>query len=382
MSSLAATQADGYYLPVAYYESGAYKNKSKNDWYHETNQQSTKEGLSTSTSSSSNKEKKRQRRRTTVQFELPESGVCQGCGATFGKGTSFSAVKTVCQAEQPYFTSQLVRFHCTCRACGKQAFAIGTDPASRSFVYLSGITKVLRLVVVQPPEQEQSTGEQVTEIDQLQQQQTVQTELEQLQALQTASWSTYRNDADGNAAIRSAFRKVRRERQRLLKNGGTALGWRFDTSLQDAQVRDRVQAATATHGNGQRQERQRWKAVRQSGIFGGRKSEKKRQQRSTTRAEDKASPPQPEAVADCQPDFVSSSGCSGMARRKRKADIATVDLTRAATQEPLVHIQRKCRIIQRLVPGGSTLPVQREVVTKTATGSTLDALLAAYDSDD
>jgi coiled-coil domain-containing protein 130 len=30
MSSLAATQADGYYLPPEYYDSGTYKKKSKN----------------------------------------------------------------------------------------------------------------------------------------------------------------------------------------------------------------------------------------------------------------------------------------------------------------------------------------------------------------
>ena len=32
MSSLAATQADGYYLPPSYFSSGAYKKKSKNEF--------------------------------------------------------------------------------------------------------------------------------------------------------------------------------------------------------------------------------------------------------------------------------------------------------------------------------------------------------------
>ena len=32
MSSLAATQADGYYLPPDYFDSGAYKKKSKNEF--------------------------------------------------------------------------------------------------------------------------------------------------------------------------------------------------------------------------------------------------------------------------------------------------------------------------------------------------------------
>jgi coiled-coil domain-containing protein 130 len=32
MSSLAATQADGYYIPPAYLESGAYKKKSLNQY--------------------------------------------------------------------------------------------------------------------------------------------------------------------------------------------------------------------------------------------------------------------------------------------------------------------------------------------------------------
>ena len=41
MSSLSATQSDGYYLPPEYFESGAYKKVSRNRYAAETNNASS-----------------------------------------------------------------------------------------------------------------------------------------------------------------------------------------------------------------------------------------------------------------------------------------------------------------------------------------------------
>ena len=83
MSSLAATQADGYYVPVEYFESGAYKKQSKNQF-------------NSSSSSSSSKNNKNSNKKGSgggggqghghnqwlqngvVRFELPHRGRCLG----------------------------------------------------------------------------------------------------------------------------------------------------------------------------------------------------------------------------------------------------------------------------------------------------------------
>lgn len=74
MSSLAATQADGYYIPDEYYTSGAYKKKSISQF-------------------SGSKGHNQYLQRSVVRFELPFDGFCTKCDAIVGKGTRFNAHK-------------------------------------------------------------------------------------------------------------------------------------------------------------------------------------------------------------------------------------------------------------------------------------------------
>jgi len=76
MSSLAATQADGMYIPPSYYENGAYKKKSISQHNHagfRGHNQFLQRGV--------------------ARFELPFDGFCTKCDAIVGKGTRFNAHK-------------------------------------------------------------------------------------------------------------------------------------------------------------------------------------------------------------------------------------------------------------------------------------------------
>uniref|UniRef100_A0A7S2LH83 Uncharacterized protein n=1 Tax=Leptocylindrus danicus TaxID=163516 RepID=A0A7S2LH83_9STRA len=120
MSSLAATQADGYYVPPDYYDSGAYKKQTKNQF---------------------NKSKGHNQFLTNgvCRFELPYNGIClnEKCGQIIRRGTRFNAKKTECK--EMYYTSKIYEFRMNCRRCGDCEFVIRTNPQGRCFDYLSGI---------------------------------------------------------------------------------------------------------------------------------------------------------------------------------------------------------------------------------------------------
>ena len=119
MSSLAATQADGYYVPPEYLESGAYKKKSLNQF---------------------NKSKGHNQflQRGVCRFELPFDGFCTKCDAICGKGTRYNTHKA---HVDDYFTTKIYEFTTNCRACGDCEFKIRTNPRERTFDYVSGIRK-------------------------------------------------------------------------------------------------------------------------------------------------------------------------------------------------------------------------------------------------
>lgn len=119
MSSLAATQADGYYIPPAYLESGAYKKKSLNQF---NNSKGHNQYLT----------------RSVARFELPFDGFCTHCHAIVGKGTRFNAHKA---HVSDYFTTKIYEFTTNCRACGECEFKIRTNPKERTFDYVVGIRK-------------------------------------------------------------------------------------------------------------------------------------------------------------------------------------------------------------------------------------------------
>ncbi|KAL3798072.1 hypothetical protein HJC23_012363 [Cyclotella cryptica] len=119
MSSLAATQADGYYIPPSYYASGAYKSKS-------ISQHAGSKGHNQYLTHS------------IARFELPYDGFCTKCHAIVGKGTRFNAHKA---HVGDYFTSKIYEFTTKCRACAACEFKIRTNPKEQSFDYVVGIRK-------------------------------------------------------------------------------------------------------------------------------------------------------------------------------------------------------------------------------------------------
>lgn len=119
MSSLAATQADGYYIPPSYYESGAYKKQS-------VSQHAGSKGHNQFLT------------RSVARFELPYDGFCTNCDAIVGKGTRFNAHKA---HVADYFTSKIYEFTTKCRACAACEFKIRTNPKEQRFDYVSGIRR-------------------------------------------------------------------------------------------------------------------------------------------------------------------------------------------------------------------------------------------------
>ena len=119
MSSLAATQADGYYIPPDYYTSGAYKKKS-------ISQHAGSKGHNQFVTDA------------ICRFELPFDGFCTSCNAIIGKGTRFNAHK--CHVDD-YYTTKIYEFTTTCRSCGQCTFTIRTNPKERTFDYVTGIRR-------------------------------------------------------------------------------------------------------------------------------------------------------------------------------------------------------------------------------------------------
>lgn len=109
MSSLAATQADGYYVPPNDNGEKAPK-KSKTNQYE-------KHGI--------------------VRFELPLDAWCLSCNLFISKGTRFNAKKDMIGK---YFTTNLYSFSFNCTKC-KSQLEIQTDPENRTYKYSKGLRK-------------------------------------------------------------------------------------------------------------------------------------------------------------------------------------------------------------------------------------------------
>lgn len=116
MSSLKATQADGYYIPSEYLDAGKEKQYKKNNKGH--NQYLT-QGI--------------------VRFELPYDGFCLAdkCRVHVAKGTRFNAKKI---HSGDYFSTKIYDFCMKCRHC-QHLFVIRTNPKEKCFDYISGIKK-------------------------------------------------------------------------------------------------------------------------------------------------------------------------------------------------------------------------------------------------
>jgi coiled-coil domain-containing protein 130 len=120
MSSISATQSDGYYIHPDYINSGAYKKQSLNHF---------------------NKSKGHNQylKNSVVRFELPYDGFCLNdtCKCHVGKGTRFNAHKN---HVDDYHSTKIYEFRMKCRQC-QHPFAIRTNPEQKCFDYVIGIKK-------------------------------------------------------------------------------------------------------------------------------------------------------------------------------------------------------------------------------------------------
>lgn len=228
MSSLAATQADGYYIPPSYLDSGAYKKKSLSQF---NNSKGHNQFLTHS----------------VARFELPFDGFCTDCGEIVGKGTRFNAHKA---HVDDYFTTKIFEFTTTCRACGKCEFKIRTNPKERTFDYIVGLRKKVEefdsaeagtIGVIDTEfgngilqykngklEGEEATTTPSNSLQLLEKNvvgyRRVQTEYEHMTSLLKLN-SKMGDDADANASLRSGFRKDRKAKKRRFEEAvGLGLG--------------------------------------------------------------------------------------------------------------------------------------------------------------
>ena len=111
MSSLSATQSDGYYLPPEYFESGSYKKVSRNRYAVENEASNGTGGGKKPPKVGHNQWLKN----GIVRFELPEKAVCLGCKQSVGRGTRFNARKI--KTDESYFTTPIFEFRLSCRKC-------------------------------------------------------------------------------------------------------------------------------------------------------------------------------------------------------------------------------------------------------------------------
>jgi len=349
MSSLAAAQADGYYLPSEYYDSGAHKKQSKNQWWQ---QQQRKDhggdGKRGGRAGNNNGGGDGSNGGSVFRFELPYSGFCSGCGEYVGKGSRFNAEKV--KTDDSYFTTPILEFRMKCRHCAAQIFVIRTDPANRGFAYVSGIRQKLRqqhhqdggdgIIAEDGPDDTRSEREKEKDVasafERLEKAQAgmrkAMTESERMVAMQKSSDGMYRDDATNNSKLRSAFRVDRRKRKRAIQRG-QSLGWRRGMALvDDVDDADRCEAQSAVFGNSRATEQKRLSAVRRASIFSGagkskRSSRRKRETKSTRNLDEDASD-SPFAVPDnVQSVAMGVTGNRRRRRRQREEDIPTVDLT-------------------------------------------------------
>ena len=233
MSSLSATQADGFYAPPEYYESGAYKKQS-------ISQHAGSKGHN------------QYLQRSVVRFELPYDGFCTKCSAHVGKGTRFNAHKS--HADN-YFSTKIWEFTTRCRACGDCTFKIRTNPKGRCFDYVEGIRRKVEefdtqeagtegiidtdvsdgIIAFSGPDAtgndagigggsvtdvRTDDGGKKADLSRLERtavgERKAQMQFGRLESIQRLNDATLKDDAASNAAIRTTYRKARQGKKRRL----------------------------------------------------------------------------------------------------------------------------------------------------------------------
>jgi coiled-coil domain-containing protein 130 len=274
MSSLAATQADGYYLPPGYFEGGAYKKQSKNAFFASTSRNGKKIGNGGGHN--------QYLQRGVVRFELPYKGVCHGCGESIGRGTRYNAHKTNAGR---YFSTTIYQFAIKCRNC-QHPWIIRTNPKERGFDYVDGIqvqagqetNLAMGDCILEQPTTKGTTSMTnhdddgaIVALQQLESaahgKRRTLTEQEELQRLQKLNTVSTLLDADNNAFIRKGFRKDRKEKRKRLEHASQR-GWRDGMELfADDTTEDMLAAKEMTYGRPKEEERKRLQLVRSSSIF-------------------------------------------------------------------------------------------------------------------
>jgi len=265
MSSLAATQADGYYIPPEYFEDGHYKKKTLNQFQNS-------KGHNVFLTDS------------VVRFELPYNGVCVGCHHCIMRGTRFNAQKS---HAGNYRSTKIYEFVMKCRNCSKCVFVIRTNPSQQTFDYVKGIQKRSAATTTIPTTSSTdnkdeisilesnltSTKKQTNHMAQLEHQaqelRKAVSERQQLESLQQIQMDTYRDDAHNNANIRAKYRQERNaKRQRQQEASKLGLGRGIELlPLQEQEQVSAFPELLLVRDMAKKDERQRFSKVRTESIF-------------------------------------------------------------------------------------------------------------------
>ncbi|CAB9519376.1 coil domain-containing protein 130 homolog [Seminavis robusta] len=369
MSSLAATQADGYYLPPEYFESGAYRKLTRNQW------QAKQSGAA------------KPKQIPVVRFELPCSGSCTGCGHFILKGTRYNAEKI--KTGEKYLSSPIWEFRMKCRNCCETVFAIRTNPQLHGFDYLKGIQKQQRHIEERkrplPTSTKSDSEEEGTEIlDRLETiargKRKAMSEIDQLQSLKQNSERCFLQDSDMNATIRASFRVERKDRKRQRK-AAEALGFREGISLADHSLEDEVTARQTTFGNCRRSEKKKMSDARKKSIFSTKKkssSGRKKDRRNSSEpvVPDGIPSSSPSVVISATHNTTSATTCTSHSTGSKDGSESSEQQNDPGTG----NIQKKILVVTQQ---RTTLMPSKKIGAETTTGncgSALDAL-ADYGSD-
>eukprot|EP00934_Nitzschia_sp_Nitz4_P003722 Nitzschia sp. Nitz4//scaffold334_size18717//16855//17943//NITZ4_008766-RA/size18717-processed-gene-0.18-mRNA-1//-1//CDS//3329548263//3712//frame0 len=290
MSSLAATQADGYYLPPEYFESGQYKKKSKNAFA------ASQAGVRLSN-------------KNIVRFELPYRGFCLGPGCkdlhSIGRGTRFDAEKV--STGEKYFTTPIWEFQMKCRRC-QHPWRIRTNPQARGFDYVEGVRRAAHQddddndddtsTIVSNPllsTDETTSTSALSRLETASQgKRKALTERETLEQLQSLNAQTTLQDASLNQKIRASFRSDRKSKKRRLSSA-QRLGWRAGMEhLETDALEDVCTSRSMVYGRPRQLEQQSFSQLRQSSILDKKYISRKGKRRSLR-------PEQPETVVSSMP---------------------------------------------------------------------------------
>lgn len=207
MSSLAATQSDGYYYHPDYRkEDGSISKFNGSKGANQFEQ------------------------RGVIRFEFPFDGWCLSCGARHSKGSRFNAKK---EKDGKYLSTTVWSFSMKCTGC-VQVFVIKTDPKNCTYDFAQGLRKRDEEAASRPSDgqlvitnfaDESGTGRALAAVDPMERLMrdqhnkiraaTKEEQLEQLEAFQERTF----HDSDANSVLRRAARQQRNTARMLLLAG-------------------------------------------------------------------------------------------------------------------------------------------------------------------